>query len=128
MQTEVRNEGGCWSVFVDGQRMVDRESFTVADRVKWYLDNPQRWDHSESCDVADSIRRWAEGAMNEGAVKPRCQLVGTDGNVFAIIGTVAKTLRRAGQHEREAEWRTKAMACESYDAVLGLVFEFVDPI
>lgn len=57
MHTEIRNEGGCWSVFVNGQRTVDRESFAVADRVKFYLDHSQAWDYSELCDVADSIRK-----------------------------------------------------------------------
>lgn len=57
VNVEVRNESGYWSVFVNGQRTVDRESFAVADRVKFYLDNPKRWDYSECCDVADSIRR-----------------------------------------------------------------------
>ncbi len=28
--------------------------------------------------------------------KPKCKLVGTDGNVFALLGTASKTLRRAG--------------------------------
>jgi hypothetical protein len=27
--------------------------------------------------------------------KPKCQLTGVDGNVFNIIGTVSKTLKRA---------------------------------
>lgn len=62
LSVEVRREDGYWSVFVSGQRMVDRESHTVAENVKFYLEHPDRWDHSESCDVADSIRRWAAQA------------------------------------------------------------------
>jgi hypothetical protein len=61
LRTEVRKEAGYWSVFVNGRRTVDRESFAVADRVRFYLDNPARWDYSESCEVADSIRRAYEG-------------------------------------------------------------------
>ena len=37
--------------------------------------------------------------MNETKL-PECKLVGTDGNVFAIIGKVKKTLDRAGLPER----------------------------
>jgi len=58
--------------------------------------------------------------------KPECQLTGEDGNVFAIIGRVAKTLTRAGQRDRAAEFRTKAMEQTSYDAVLRLCFDYVD--
>ena len=59
MTAEIRKEGGYWSLYVNGQRTVDRESFAVVDRVKWYLDNPLAWEPSESCEVADSIRKWA---------------------------------------------------------------------
>lgn len=63
MKTRIVNEGGYWSVYVDGVRTVDCESFTIAERVKFYLDNPQAIDYSESFEVAESIRRWAEAAM-----------------------------------------------------------------
>lgn len=29
--------------------------------------------------------------------KPKCKLIGGDGNVFAVIGAVSKALKRAGQ-------------------------------
>lgn len=59
--------------------------------------------------------------------KPTCEIVGTDGNVFAVIGTVSKTLRRAGLFEQAKEWSEKAMCCGSYDEVLRLMFDYVDP-
>ena len=58
--------------------------------------------------------------------KPECELVGTDGNVFAVIGKVSKTLKRAGQRERATEFAEKAMNCGSYDEVLQLLQEYVD--
>lgn len=58
--------------------------------------------------------------------KPPCKLVGTDGNVFAIIGAVCKTLRRAEQGEKAKEFQEKAFACRSYDEVLQLCFEYVE--
>jgi hypothetical protein len=70
----------------------------------------------------------AEGAATNGATasKPRCRLVGTDGNVFSIIGTVKRALERAGQRERASEFVAKAMQAKSYDAVLALCFDYVD--
>lgn len=56
--TEIRREGGYWSLFVDGQRMIDRESFAVVDRVKERVDNPALDDLSEATEVARSIRKW----------------------------------------------------------------------
>ncbi len=62
MKTELRNEGGYWSLFVDGICTIDRESFAVADRVRYHLEHAHAYDNSESAEVADSIRRWRECA------------------------------------------------------------------
>jgi len=59
-------------------------------------------------------------------LKPQCQLTGVDGNVFVIIGTVSKTLKRAGLDDKAKEFSNKAMQQESYDNVLRLCFEYVD--
>lgn len=66
--------------------------------------------------------------MSEGeeAKLPCCTLVGTDGNVFAIIGLVRRTLNRAGQADKAQEFMQKAFGAASYDAVLRLAFEYVD--
>lgn len=58
--------------------------------------------------------------------KPVCKLVGTDGNVFSIIGAVSKTLKRAGQPEKAKEFQNKAFSSGSYDAVLQLCMEYVE--
>ncbi|OHD20796.1 MAG: hypothetical protein A2Y34_07130 [Spirochaetes bacterium GWC1_27_15] len=58
--------------------------------------------------------------------KPKCQLTGVDGNVFVIIGTVSRALKRAGLIDQAKEFSSKAMQQESYDNVLRLCFEYVD--
>ena len=58
--------------------------------------------------------------------KPVCKLVGTDGNVFAIIGRVREALRRAGQAERASEFVQKAFRSGCYDEVLRLCMEYVE--
>ena len=57
---------------------------------------------------------------------PPCELSNCDGNVYAIVGRVNSTLKRAGLEERAAEFRRKALDSGSYDAVLKLCFEYVD--
>lgn len=54
------------------------------------------------------------------------QVLGEDGNVFAIIGRVRKALWRAGENELAKEYTEKAMAAESYDKVLQLTIEYVE--
>lgn len=58
--------------------------------------------------------------------KPKCRLVGTDGNVFAIIGTVSQALKRARLPEKAMEFESRAMDSSSYDEVLSLCSEFVE--
>lgn len=58
--------------------------------------------------------------------KPECQLIGTDGNVFSIIGKVSKTLRRAGLSEQADEFTNKSFDAGSYDEVLQLAFKYVE--
>ncbi len=59
-------------------------------------------------------------------IKPKCKLVGTDGNVFAVIGTVCKCLARNVSVDVSKEFKKRALSCDSYDAVLKLCFEYVD--
>jgi len=58
--------------------------------------------------------------------KPKCKLVGINGNVFVIIGKVCDTLNKAGMKDVAKEFSSKAFDCESYDAVLCLCHEYVD--
>jgi hypothetical protein len=59
-------------------------------------------------------------------MKPECKLTRSDGNVFAIIATVCKSLKRAGMASTANEFRDKALSCESYGAVLRLCSDYVE--
>jgi hypothetical protein len=58
--------------------------------------------------------------------KPKCKLIGTDGNVFALAGRVARALKDAGQHEQAKEFMKKLPKCHSYDEALALMLDYVD--
>lgn len=64
--------------------------------------------------------------MPEVKEKPMCKLTGTDGNAFAIIGKVSRTLKRAGMVERATEFSDKAFKAHSYDEILQLCSEYVE--
>ncbi len=64
--------------------------------------------------------------MTKETKKPTCKLVGTDGNVFAIIAHVGSALKKAGLHEQAIEWKTKAVQQHSYDDVLCLLYDYVE--
>jgi hypothetical protein len=58
--------------------------------------------------------------------KPICKLVGTDGNVFAIIGKVSSCLKKAGLQTEAKEFQDQAFNAQSYDEVLQLCTKYVD--
>lgn len=60
------------------------------------------------------------------ACKPKCKLIGTDGNVFAIIGVVTFTLNQAQMKDKAEEFTRRAFNSASYDDVLILVNEYVE--
>jgi len=69
-----------------------------------------------------------EGAVNEDddtSERPPCKLIGTDGNVFSIIGQVRRSLMNAGQEDQAEEFTTRAFASQSYKEVLALCAKYV---
>jgi len=58
--------------------------------------------------------------------KPECELVGTDGNIFALMGRAAKALRRAGMKVEATEMSGKVMESGSYDEALQIIMQYVD--
>ena len=58
--------------------------------------------------------------------KPKVKLLGTDGNVFAVIGTASRALRRAGMGDKVKEMRERATSADSYHGALAVVLEYVD--
>ena len=60
------------------------------------------------------------------ARKPKCELIGTDGNVFALRGRAEKALIDVGRRDKVDEFSTRLFECESYDEALTLLHEYVE--
>jgi hypothetical protein len=58
--------------------------------------------------------------------KPKCKLIGTDGNIFALAGIASKTLRKAGQADKVSEMTAKIMDSSSHDEALNIIMDYVD--
>jgi hypothetical protein len=58
--------------------------------------------------------------------KPKCKLIGKDGNVFALGARVSEALKRAGQHDQALEFGNKLYECKSYDQALQLMMKYVE--
>ena len=58
--------------------------------------------------------------------KPDCPLIGTDGNIFHLVGIAAKTLRKNGLKEEASEMTEKVFGSGSYEEALGIIGEYVN--
>ena len=58
--------------------------------------------------------------------KPKMQLIGQDGNIFAIMGRASRLLKSGGQGDKAKEMRDRVMSCDSYQKALSIVSEYVE--
>ena len=58
--------------------------------------------------------------------KPKCKLVGEDGNVFNLIAIASKTLKRANLGEQAKEMQERVFKSGSYEKALNIIAEYVD--
>lgn len=58
--------------------------------------------------------------------KSKCKLIGTDGNVFALMGKASSALKEAGQPEKAKEMCEQVFRCGSYAAALKVIGEYVE--
>lgn len=59
--------------------------------------------------------------------KPKCKLVGQDGNVFNLIGIAQRVLKENGQREQAHELSKRIMTtAKSYDEALQIIMEYVE--
>ena len=62
-------------------------------------------------------------AMNE---KPKCPLIGADGNIFNLLGMASRTLRENGMREQAKEMQSRVTASRSYSEALNILGEYVE--
>ena len=69
---------------------------------------------------------YKEAAMSEASTKPKCKLIGEDGNVFNLMGKASAALKKAGMRQEASEMTNKVMNCGSYDEALCIISNYVD--
>lgn len=58
--------------------------------------------------------------------KPRCRLVGSDGNIYNLLGIASRALKTNGQREDAEIMRERVFASGSYYEALSIITEYVD--
>ena len=62
-------------------------------------------------------------AMND---KPKCPLIGSDGNIFNLLGMASRTLRENGMREEAKEMQSRVTISGSYSEALNVIGEYVE--
>lgn len=76
--------------------------------------------------LTDYVDNKLNGFIQE-PVKPKCPIIGSDGNIFNIMGIASRTLRRNDMPEEAKEMRSRVTSSGSYDKALGIIMEYVEP-
>lgn len=58
--------------------------------------------------------------------KPDCPLIGTDGNIFNLVGIASKTLKKHGQSSQASAMQKRVLSSGSYDEALCIIGEYVN--
>ena len=59
-------------------------------------------------------------------MKPKCKLIGEDGNIFNLMGIAARTLKKADMDDDAKEMIDRVMNSGSYLEALGIISEYVN--
>ena len=58
--------------------------------------------------------------------KPKCSLIGANGNIFNLLGMASRTLRENGMREQAKEMQSRVTASGSYSEALNILGEYVE--
>lgn len=59
-------------------------------------------------------------------VKPKCKLIGENGNIFNLMAIASRTLKMAGLAEQAEEMIERIQNSGSYYEALGIIMEYLD--
>ncbi|CAK7037320.1 hypothetical protein [Tissierella sp.] len=59
-------------------------------------------------------------------MKPKCKLVGKDGNIFNLMGIASRTLREVGMKDKAEEMIYRINNSKSYLEALAIISEYVE--
>ena len=77
--------------------------------------------------LSDYVPNRLGGFVHEQAQqKPQMQLLGEDGNIFAILGRASRLLNRAGMKAQSEEMFRRVTASKDYNEALNIISEYVD--
>ncbi len=59
-------------------------------------------------------------------MKPKCKLIGENGNIFNLMSIASKTLKETGMEEEAKEMIERIINSRSYIEALAIISEYVE--
>ena len=59
-------------------------------------------------------------------MKPRCKLIGENGNIFNLMGIASKALKEQGMENESKEMVSKVMASKDYFEAIAIISQYVE--
>ena len=59
-------------------------------------------------------------------IKPKCKLIGEDGNIFNLMGIASKSLKKAGLKKEADEMIDRITKSKSYHEALTIIMDYVE--
>ena len=75
--------------------------------------------------LSDYVENKLGGFLTE-PQKPKCPLIGQDGNIFNLMGVASNTLKRNGLPDKAKEMCERITSSESYVEALSIIDEYVE--
>lgn len=75
--------------------------------------------------TADEIKYYKISEQKE-KIKPKCALIGENGNIFNLMGIASRTLKRNNMQDEAKEMCDRITSAKSYDEALCIIAEYVD--
>lgn len=80
--------------------------------------------------LSDYVENYLGGYITdqttETELKPKCPLIGQNGNIFNLMGIASTTLKRNGMRDEAEEMCNRITSSGSYEEALGIIGEYVD--
>lgn len=94
----------------------------------WRLETRENFGSTWLSDyVPNNLSGFIEDSEIQKNKHPKCPIIGTDGNIFNVMGIAAKTLKRSGMPEEASEMCSRVTSSCSYEEALGIIMEYVEP-
>ncbi|MBQ6214882.1 MAG: hypothetical protein IJJ67_05650 [Oscillospiraceae bacterium] len=92
----------------------------------WRINNHYRFGGTWLSDyVPNRLGGFIQAVPSE-AQKPRCPLIGQDGNIFNLMGIASQTLRQNGMADQAKEMCDRITSSGDYYKALGIIGEYVE--